>query len=214
MRSADATTLGRTALAILIVYMIIARFYPIATILLIALVIVLDGVDGYFAVREESKASISFATYLSAAFGESKAREEVKRIKQKIKEHAPHGARMDVAGDRVVEYSMWIVFTYVHILPIYVLLIVLIRHSFADALMAAKGTSSKMRTGIAKALYSSNIARGGINVLKFLAFSYLVLMYVWSYPYIIGYVLTAALVLYILARGAAEIYESVNNRKD
>lgn len=212
MRSADATTLIRTALALLVVYLIIIRFYPIATILLIAIVMALDGLDGYFAVAEESKGGISLTQYLNAALGDKKAKEKVKKIKERIKEHASHGARMDIAGDRVVEYSLWIVFTYVHILPIYVLLIIVIRHSFVDALMASKGTSSRMKTGLGKALYSSNIARGGINVVKFVAFSYLVLMYVWNYPALIGYALTAILVLYILARGAAEVYESIYSK--
>lgn len=211
MRSADATTLMRTALAILVVYLIVIKFSPLAIILLIAFVMALDGVDGYFAVSEESEGRIGFGTYLSAAFGNVEAKAKVGKVKQGIRKSAPHGARMDVAGDRVVEYSLWIVFTYVHILPIFVILIVLVRHSFVDALMAAKGTSSKMKTRLGKALYSSNLARGGINVVKFVTFSYLTLMYIWNYPAIIGYVLTAILVIYIVARGVAEVSESLNN---
>lgn len=211
MRSADAATLLRTALAILVVYLIIVKFYPIATILLIAIVMALDGVDGYLAVSEASSGKIGFFTYMKSSMGNPTAKKIVGSVKKKISKSAPHGPRMDVAGDRVVEYSLWIVFTYVHILPIYVILIVLIRHSFVDALMAAKGTSSKMRTGLAQKLYSSNIARGGINVVKFVTFSYLVLMYVSNYPAIIGYILVIILVLYILARGAAEAYESLHS---
>lgn len=214
MRSADATTLFRTALALLVVFLILVRSNPIATILLIAFVMALDGLDGFFAVSEESNGSVGFGEYLGASMGNIAARLRVRKIKESIKKHAPHGARMDIAGDRVVEYSFWIVFTYVHILPIWILLIIVIRHSFVDALMAAKGTSSKMKTRLGKALYSSNIARGGINVVKFLAFSYLVLMYVWGYPALIGYMLVAVLVIYILARGSAEVYESIKNHND
>jgi hypothetical protein len=145
--------------------------------------------------------------------GNPTARAEVSKVKQSIQKSAPYGPRMDVAGDRVVEYSLWIVFTYVHILPIFVILIVLIRHSFVDALMASKGTSSKMKTRLGRTLFASNIARGGVNVVKFVTFSYLVLMYIWNYPAIIGYVLTAILVLYIIARGVAEISESLNTHK-
>lgn len=211
MRSADATTIFRTALAVLVVYLVIAKFSPVAIALLIAFIIALDGVDGYFAVSEESKGKISFAAYLSAATGNKAAKEKVSEVKKRIQKSAPHGPRMDVAGDRIVEYLFWIVFTYVHILPVYVLIIIVIRHSFVDALMASRGTSSKMKTGFAQKMYSSNIARGGINVLKFVTFSYLALMYIWAYPAIIGYILTAALVLYILVRGAAEAYESLHN---
>ncbi len=214
MRSADAATLVRTALAMLVVYLIIIRFYPIATIFLIALVIALDGIDGYLAVAQESRGEIGFATYMRSALGNPVARAKVKKVKERIQKSAPHGPRMDVAGDRVVEYSLWIVFTYLHILPIYVILMVVVRHSFVDALMASKGTSSRMSTGIARRIYSSNIARGGINVVKFLAFSYLVLMYVWGYPAWIGYLLTGILVAYIMARGAAEIYEWMNAKME
>ncbi|HUB92675.1 MAG TPA: hypothetical protein VL945_01825 [Candidatus Saccharimonadales bacterium] len=213
MRSADATTLVRTALAILVVYLIIVKFPVAATILLIAVVIALDGLDGYFAVREESRGRISFSAYLKSALGDNEAKAKVRKVKESIKKSAPHGARMDVAGDRVVEYSLWIVFTYLHVLPIYVILIVLVRHSFVDALMASKGTSSRMKTGFASKIYSSNIARGGINVVKFLTFSYLALVYVSGYPIIFGYILTGILVAYILLRGAAEVYESMNERR-
>lgn len=209
MRSADATTYIRTAMAMLVVFLVIAKFYSAAIIFLIAVVMALDGLDGYMAVSEESKGKIGFFQYFSAALGNKALKEKVSSIKHSIKKHAPHGARMDVAGDRVVEYSFWIVFTYLHVLPIYVLLIIVTRHSFVDALMASKGTSSKMKTRIGKAMYSSNIARGGINVVKFLAFSYLVLMYTAGYPATIGYILVGILVAYILARGFAEVYESV-----
>lgn len=212
MRAADATTLFRTGLGFLVVYLIFTKFNPWITILLIAITIALDGLDGYFAVWQESKGEIGLGTYLSAAMGNAKAKEKVKKFKENIHKAAPYGARMDVAGDRVVEYSLWITFTYLNVLPLYVLLIVLIRHSFVDALMASKGTSSKMRTGIAQRLYSSNVGRGGINVVKFLTFSYLVLVYVSNYPTIIGYILTAILLAYILGRGAAEAYETLSNK--
>ncbi len=214
MRSADAATLFRTALAIFTVFLIVVKADPIAIILLIAIVMALDGIDGYFAVAEESRGKVTFSEYMRAALGDKEAKAEVREVKKRIQKNAPHGPRMDVAGDRVVEYSLWIVFTYVHVLPIYVVLIVITRHSFVDAFMASRGTSSKMKTRFAKAVYSSNIARGGINVVKFVAFSYLVLMYVWNYPAYIGYVLVGVLVAYILLRGAAEIYESIKTSNE
>ena len=113
-----------------------------------------------------------------------------------------------IAGDRVVEYSFWIVYTYVNVIPLFVLLIIVLRHSFVDALMGSKGTSSKMKTKFGNFMYASTIGRGGINVLKFLTFSYLAFVYIWNAPLIIGYILTAALVLYIMLRGLAEIMES------
>ncbi len=208
MRSADIVTLSRIPIMLLIIYLILIQFNPWITILLIAIVMLFDGLDGYFAIREQSKGKISFGRYLSAALGNKKNKDIVSKSKHSIQKSTPYGPRMDIAGDRFIEYSFWVVFTYVHILPIYVIILILIRHSFVDALMGARGTSSKMKTAFGRMMYSSNIARGGVNVVKFVAFSYLVLMYVANYPAIVGYALTAILVVYILLRGIAEIYES------
>jgi hypothetical protein len=104
-----------------------------------------------------------------------------------------------------------VVFSFLAIEPVFVVLIVIIRHSVADALMASKGTSSKMKTPTARALTSSSFARGAKNVLKFVTFSYLILVYSAGFPILPGYVLVAALVALILASGAAEIYESVKS---
>ena len=65
-----------------------------------------------------------------------------------------------------------------------------------------------MKTGFAKAVYSSNIGRGFVNVVKFVTFAYLPFVYISGYPIIVGYVLVAVLVAYIMLRGAAELYES------
>lgn len=210
MRSADAATIFRTLLAIAVVYMIILKLNAALIIFLIALVMFLDAFDGFLAVNEESKGGISFFTYLKAAAGNAAEKKKVAEFKHSIAGHSPYGARFDVAGDRAVEYSFWIVFTYLHILPLYVLLLVVLRHSFVDAFMGQRGTSSKMKTGFAQKVYSSNIGRGGINVVKFITFAYLALVYVsnYHYPIVVGYMLTAVLLAYILIRGVAEIYDS------
>ena len=53
------------------------------------------------------------------------------------------------------------------------------------------------------------MGRAGINVVKVVTFSYLMLVYIANYPISIGYALIAILVLYIMARGAGQIYESI-----
>lgn len=209
MRSSDQATLARVLLSLAIVYLVIVRANPFVTIALIAIAFVTDGVDGYLAVREASSGGVSFLTYLKSSLGNAKAQSIVRPIKEGISQTAPHGARIDVAGDRVIEYSFWILFTYLRIIPVFVFLFVMIRHAFADALMGSRGTSSRMKTWFAKAVYSSNISRASVNILKFAAFSYLVLVYVSNYPALPGYLLVAALFTMIMMRGAAEIYESL-----
>ena len=213
MRAADAVTYFRVALVIVVVYLVIARINPILIALLIAFAMILDAADGYAAVWEGSRGKISLVQYVKASAGDSRYAKAVKEIKLKLAKTAKYGPRIDVAGDRVVEYALWIAYTYVMVIPLYVLLVIVIRHSFVDALMASKGTSSKMKTRFARAVYSSSIGRGGINVVKFAAFSYLAFVYVWGYPAVIGYVLVAALVAYILLRGAAEVYEAMTQEK-
>ncbi len=208
MRAADATTIFRTFLILLVVYLVIAKFSPYITVGIFIISIALDGVDGYLAVWQVSEGKVSFGQYLNAAIsGNKKAKEEISKYKEKVAAQAKFGPRMDVAGDRVAEYSMWIVFTYVGIVPLIVLLLIVIRHSFADALMGARGTSSKMKTKFARLVYSSNASRAGINVLKIVTFSYLILMYGANYPALAGYVLVALLFIFVMLRGIAEIYE-------
>lgn len=209
MRSADATTLFRVLLALLTVYLILVKFNGAVIVLLIAIVMFLDALDGYFAIREESKGAVGIITYFNSLLGNAKARSMVQKYRKRASISARFGARIDVAGDRAVEYSYWVIYTILGVVPLFVIFLIIIRHSFADAFMGAKGTSSHMKTWIGKAVYSSNIARGGINVVKFLAFSYLALVWVDAYPIWIGYVLTAVLVIYIMLRGVAEIYENV-----
>jgi phosphatidylglycerophosphate synthase len=209
MRSADFLTVLRVGMIILVAYMVILKFNPILTIAIFAAALLLDGLDGFAALHEESNGNVGFVEYARYSMGglQAKRREQIKLLKRRISRHYAYGPRMDVAGDRIVEYSMWALFTFLHVIPLFLILIIIIRHSFADAFMGLKGTSSKLKTRIAQIVYGSNASRAGINMLKFFAFSYLMLVYVWSYPIVYGYILVALLVIYIVARGIAEIVE-------
>jgi len=211
MRSADAVTLLRVPLILLLAYMVFIKFSALIDILLLAIIFIMDALDGFYALKEASRGTLGFYTYIRSAVGNAAAKARVAALKKRVKGIAPYGPRLDVAGDRVIEYTLWIMFTYFHIVPLIILLLVVVRHSFADALMGAKGTSSKMKTRFAAVIYSSNVWRGGINIVKFVTFAYLVLVYVSSYPIWIGYILIGILFTYIMLRGAAEIYESLKS---
>ncbi len=207
MRSADASTVFRIGLVLFVIFLVAIRFNPLVSIALLALAFVLDGVDGYLALREASGGKLGVSEYVNYTISGANAK-RIKALKEKTSKIARYGPRLDVAGDRIAEYSFWGAFAVFGIVPLFVLIIIIIRHSLADAFLAAKGTSSRMRTGLARALYSSNVSRGTINVLKFITFSYFILAYVSRYPMVYAYVLMAALVVFIVARGAAEVYES------
>ncbi len=212
MRSADLLTIARVLLAILVAYLVIIKFDPIVSILLFAIALAMDGLDGFAALHQISNGRIGFLEYMRYVRGrmDKKESEILKEYKLKVGSAYPYGPRMDVAGDRIIEYTLWALFTFLHVLPLFVIILIIARHSFADAFMAAKGTSSRLKTRFARIVYGSNASRAGINIMKFVTFSYLILVYVSGYPILIGYVLAAMLVAYILARGAAEINEALH----
>lgn len=208
MRAADAATIARMLLAVVVAYFVVVKFDAVAAVLLFAVVIVLDAVDGFLAIWQESRYRFGLFSYVRATLlKDRKARELASKHKRSASRKAKFGPRMDIAGDRFVEYAMWITFSIVGIVPLFLLLAVVMRHSIADALMGAKGTSSKMRSRFAKVFYTSNASRAAVNIMKALAFGYLILMYIEGYPAIIGYALIGVLFAIIMLRGAAEIYE-------
>lgn len=208
LRGADATTIGRIGLIVVAAYLILARFDAAVIILIIAVSVFLDSVDGFLALREESKGKVGLAEYIRYASGKKSSR--ISRLKGNIAKHARWGPRMDVAGDRIAEYVMWAVFTFLHVIPLFIIIIVIIRHSFADAFMGARGTSSVTYSRFSRIFYTSNWSRLAINVLKFATFAYLTASYILDYPIWIGYVLVGLLVAFILIRGVAEVYDSVS----
>jgi phosphatidylglycerophosphate synthase len=208
MRSADQATILRTAMIVLVLFLVIARANPFLSIIIFAMALLLDSIDGYLAIREASGGRVSVADYLASAAGNAKTGLSVAKAKAMANKRAGYGPRLDVAADRITELAFWMLFTYLHLLPFFLLLIILARHSIVDAFMGAKGTSSKMRSRAARALYSSNWSRALANILKFVTFSYLILEYVSGYPAIIGTALAGILAVFIIIRGATEVYES------
>ncbi|HVC57882.1 MAG TPA: hypothetical protein VND15_00195 [Candidatus Acidoferrales bacterium] len=214
MRDADKATVIRLLILFVALYLVILKVNPIIPIVLFAISVALDGVDGYLALSQQSKGKIRLMEYLHYALGDHTNAKKISEMKQSVGKSFPFGPRIDIAGDRITEYALWVLFLFIHIVPLFVILIIIVRHSITDAFMGAKGTSSKMRTWIGRAVYSSNIARSGINVVKFVTFSYLMLVYVSNYPLWIGYVLIAVLVLYIVLRGVAEVAEVLAEKKE
>ncbi|MEM3791628.1 MAG: hypothetical protein QXL16_02780, partial [Candidatus Micrarchaeaceae archaeon] len=147
--------------------------------------------------------------YLSAALGNKEAKKGVEEHKANIGNIFPYGPRMDVAGDRATEYILFSTFIYLHTIPLIAIIIPIIVHSFSDAVMGKKGTSTMMKTWFAKSFYSSNWSRALANLLKIFSFSYLSLVYMLNYPSSIGYALVSLLVAFITLRGAAQIYENI-----
>ncbi|MEM3860310.1 MAG: CDP-alcohol phosphatidyltransferase family protein, partial [Candidatus Micrarchaeaceae archaeon] len=202
MRSADAATLLRVALVVAVVWLVLQKFNALAIAIIFVAATALDGVDGFLAVRQESKGTVSFFRYLRSSLGNKSAREEIKAYKSKVSLSAKFGPRIDIAGDRFAEYSLLILFACLAIVPLFLVLAIVLVHSFADALMGSKGTSSKMKSQFASIVYTSNVSRASINIAKIITFSYLIFEYVDNYPAIIGQIFLGIMSAIIFARGA------------
>lgn len=202
MRSADAITAVRIALVFVIAYLIILKASAVLVVVLFLVMFGMDNLDGYFATSRNPSLS-DFASYIGS---EIRGRER-SRSKKAPKPPA-YGAALDIAGDRITEYTFWILFTWLYLIPLYVVLIIMTRNCLADALTLSKGkTFSKMHSAFGR-VASSHKSRALYQVVKSAAIIYLALVYLAAWPAWIGYVLVAVAVAYSLLRGAAEIYEA------
>ncbi len=91
------------------------------------------------------------------------------------------GAVFDIAGDRVVETVLWIVYADLGLIPIWVPLLVVTRGSVVDALrslsyadgMTAFGERNMMRSSLTHWLTAGRFMRGFYGVAKAIAFVFL-----------------------------------------
>ncbi|HBI23246.1 MAG TPA: CDP-alcohol phosphatidyltransferase family protein [Nitrospiraceae bacterium] len=93
------------------------------------------------------------------------------------------GAVIDILGDRIVENSLWIVFAHIHLIPVWVPLIVIVRGFVTDSMRSVAlakgktpfGENTMIRTEIGRLIVSSKLSRGIYGVAKVLTFCYLIL---------------------------------------
>ncbi len=202
MRSADIVTLLRFPLLLLVAYAIYIKVNAIAVVLLIVLLFASDAFDGYFASMGEHSLPDMAAYLIHEATGRGKKKEFPKDMPS-------YGAWLDIGMDRVVEYVLWLLFVYVAIIPLFVFAIIFVRNTIADSLvMRKKKNFSKMHSGFGR-IASSHVSRGAYGALKAINFVYLALVFVSGWPVAEAYVLTGAVVVFSLVRGAAEIYEAL-----
>jgi CDP-diacylglycerol--glycerol-3-phosphate 3-phosphatidyltransferase len=91
------------------------------------------------------------------------------------------GAVFDIAGDRVVEMTFWVVFAHLGIIPVWIPLAMIARGFMIDAMRSlglkegktAFGTNSMMRSPITQWLTGSRFMRAFYGVAKVLAFGFL-----------------------------------------
>lgn len=104
-------------------------------------------------------------------------------VARKRNSATPFGAVMDIMGDRIVEGSLWIVFSHIHLVPVWVPLIVIIRGFITDtlrsiALLKGKtpfGKETMIKTALGRAIVSSRASRALYGGAKVVTFCYLIL---------------------------------------
>lgn len=103
-------------------------------------------------------------------------------IARKRNESSVFGALYDIAGDRIVELTMWIIAADLDLVPIWVPLIVIVRDVIVDTIRSSEASSkgivpfALLQSSLAKWLVASRFMRGLYAVIKAHAFSFLVLI--------------------------------------
>lgn len=198
---ANLITLSRLILlgiAVVIIY----EGTPLAhlgNVLVLILVFVSDGLDGYVA-RRRNETSL-------------------------------FGALFDVAADRIVELSLWVVFAHVGAVPIWIPLIYIARGIMTDTIRAYESRNhgqspfAMMQSPLGKAIVAGRFMRGFYAVLK--AVTFCVLMLTLPLPElsptlwreygtavtVIAQVLTYSCLLICLLRGAPVIIEFLHRSR-
>jgi phosphatidylglycerophosphate synthase len=101
---------------------------------------------------------------------------------RKLKQTSKLGGILDIAGDRAVEMSYWIVFAVLNWVPVWIPLLFLVRGIFVDAIRShagaegftAFGAKTMMQSGVGKFLVTSNFSRFTYAVSKAVAFCLLI----------------------------------------
>ncbi len=103
-------------------------------------------------------------------------------IARKRAEASVFGALFDIAGDRIVELTMWIVAADLDLIPIWVPLVVIVRSVIVDTIRSSEATSARVvpfslvRSPLARWLVAGKFMRAFYAVMKAHAFSALLLI--------------------------------------
>jgi CDP-diacylglycerol--glycerol-3-phosphate 3-phosphatidyltransferase len=152
-------------------------------------------------------------------------------VARKRHETSQFGAMFDIAVDRIVELTLWVVFAHLALAPVWVPLVFVVRGSIVDAIRAQQATSVRgspfdvMRSPVARFLVAGRFMRAFYAVMKAVAFCWLLLMQplpdlmptIWmQWSWLLNAV-TALLIWFIvalcLARGVPVIVEFIAEQR-
>jgi phosphatidylglycerophosphate synthase len=101
---------------------------------------------------------------------------------RKLNQTSKLGGVLDIAGDRAVELSYWVVFAALKWIPIWIPLLFIVRGTFVDAMRShaaedgftAFGAKTMMQSKVGKFLVASNFSRFSYAIAKAVAFCLLI----------------------------------------
>ena len=154
-------------------------------------------------------------------------------VARKRNETSTFGAVFDIAGDRIVENVLWVIFADLHLIPIWVPLMVLSRGFIVDGLrslsysegMTAFGSSNMMRSPITTWLTAGRFMRGFYGWAKSAGFVFLTglagvdrldtsgtllgTLYSWQWFHWAGWFCVWAAVALTVIRALPVVYDSI-----
>lgn len=125
------------------------------------------------------------------------------------------GSIYDIAGDRIVELTFWIVFAHLKLIPVWVPIVILVRGILTDSIRCYAlsqdktpfGKSSMMKSRLTEFIVGSDFMRTVANV-KILAFVLLILATMHPYLLQLGLIVTYVSVCVNLLRGIPVIIDA------
>lgn len=110
-------------------------------------------------------------------------------VARKRNETSTFGAVFDIAGDRIVENTLWIIFADLDLIPVWVPILVISRGFIVDGLrsmsmqegMTAFGDNNMMRSPLTTWLTAGRFMRGFFGYAKALAFVFLCGLEAWKH---------------------------------
>lgn len=103
-------------------------------------------------------------------------------VARRRNETSQFGAMFDIAGDRIVELTMWIVLADLGMVPVWVPIVFVVRGTIVDAIRASQLRSRRespfalMQTPLGRWLVAGRFMRGFYAVVKATAFAWLLLL--------------------------------------
>ena len=125
------------------------------------------------------------------------------------------GSIFDIAGDRIIEVTLWMVFAHLKLIPVWVPIVILVRGILTDsvsyqALSNGKtpfGKQSMMKSRLTEFITGSDFMRAIANV-KILAFILLILATMYPYLLGLGLIVTYISIFVNLLRGIPVIVDA------